>query len=185
VVCSGSGSDGQGAIGSGGRHEMMTGTARLAREGIALWPARPEEGGGTLLSHQWRTRRGDREQRVREIVKRERARGGRALGLSLLLEQGGRGGAHARARGSHTACSSCVQSDDGAAPEAFNIDKKSTESPNFSPLYLPISCCSGSNFLTKSCRTICGEQLCLNYHGLVRHGYEDTSLQSRVYETKN
>ena len=139
AVCSGSGSDGQGAIGSGGRHEMMTGTARLAREGIALWPARPEEGGGTLLSHQWRTRRGDREQRVREIVKRERARGGRALGLSLLLEQGGRGGAHARARGSHVASGAYVRSDDGTTPEAFKIDKKSTEFPNFFPLYLPMA----------------------------------------------
>ena len=77
---------------------------------------------------------GARERTKREG--RERVREGRTLGLSLLLEQGGRGGAHARARGSHTACSSCVQSDDGAAPEAFNIDKKSTESPNFSPLYL-------------------------------------------------
>ena len=73
-----------------------------------------------------------------------------------------------------------ARSDDGTAPEAFKIDQKSTESPNFSPLYLLISCYSGSNFLT-----ICGEQLCLKDHGLVRHGYEDTSLQSSLYETKN
>ena len=102
-----------------------------------------------------------------------------------FIELGGRGGTHARARGSHVVYGTCAWSDDGVAPEAFKIDQNSTESPNFSPLYLPISCCSGSNFLTKSSRTICGEQLCFKDHGLVQHGYEDTSLQSRVYETKN
>ena len=77
-----------------------------------------------------------------------------------------------------------ARSDDGTAPEAFKIDQKSTESPNFSPLYLSISCYSGSNFVTKSCTTICGEQLCLKDQGLVRHGYEDTSLQSRYTKLK-
>ena len=82
------------------------------------------------------------------------------------------------------ACSAYAWSDDSATPEAFKIDQKSTESPNFSPPNLLMYCCSGSNFLTKSCRTICGEQLCLKDHGLVRHGYEDTSLQSRVHKTE-
>ena len=36
------------------------------------------------------------------------------------------------------ACGACMRSDDNAAPEAFKIAQKSTESQNFSPLYLPI-----------------------------------------------
>jgi len=83
-------------VGGGGRLETRIGTARLAREGTALWPAQSEEGGGrsgggggALLGHQWRMSRGNRQRRVREIEKTERARGGRALSLPFYSSREG------------------------------------------------------------------------------------------------
>ena len=137
--------------------------------------------GAALLSWQWRVqeRELDRARGRMGGQNGERRKGGRS---ASQIDERGQGGAHARARGSHAAYGTCTQSNDGAAPEAFKIDQKSTESPNFSPPNLLMYCCSGSNFLTKSCRTICGEQLFLKDHGLVQHGYEDTA--SKVGYTK-